>query len=258
MSYLAQGINQGFQLGQRASQEKKRRLFEEEQAQKAAAERQADRDLQREVANRRLDNDALDYQFRKSVSDHQINSDRERRAAEAADPRNVLARTKAERELADLLNPKPKTFSPEEQLEADIRRMKLQQEHDSLTAPKAGPVAKVTRAFGEDGKSKAEYDVPLTDLERSLGGAGQAAYRSPYADQIADLGGRIAEQQSAIEGGDRRTGFLGIGSSRAAIADQAMRQRLRLQAMELQDMVMRGAITKEEADRRASLLMGGK
>lgn len=64
-------------------------------------------------------------------------------------------------------------------------------------------------------------------------------YASPFASEIADLDRVISSR-------------TGDGTA----LEQAGRRRLRLQAMELQDMLDKGVITQEEADRRAAVLLG--
>lgn len=83
------------------------------------------------------------------------------------------------------------------------------------------------------------------------------SYRSPFSSDIARLGKAEAADLAAIEGGDTRKGFLNINSRQDA-AGQAQRQRLKLQALELQDMVSKGVIDQDEADRRADGLMGSR
>lgn len=53
-----------------------------------------------------------------------------------------------------------------------------------------------------------------------------------------------------------RTGFLNI-TSRKSVVDEATRKQRRLQALELQDMLAKGVIDQAEADRRASVILGG-
>ena len=175
-------------------------------------------------------------------------------ASRDADPREVLARAKASKELSTLQNPPP--LSEIDQLKDKVARAKLEKEFAATQAPAQVPTAKVRQPIGE--KGFAEYEVPATDLEATVGKLQAGAYKSPFADQIADLTTKTTSQQAAIDSGDNRTGFLGIGTSRAGIVDQNQKQLMRLQAKELQDMVQKGAINQAEADRRANALMGVK
>jgi hypothetical protein len=113
------------------------------------------------------------------------------------------------------------------------------------------PMAKVSQAFGDGDKSRVEYSLPVDQATKM---AGISAYKSPYADDISDLGRTIAEHQSEIDSGDSRTGFLNM-NSRQDIIDQAQRQRKRLQGQELQDMLANGVIDEDEANRRANLIL---
>lgn len=189
------------------------------QALSASRSAAADRDLQREIEPIRAEQQNYDGQ-----------------------------RAIVERQLADA---RARRSELEKQV-ADQRKLNWQMSPDNPANRRfegTDQTATVTRKAGD---VSATYKVPLADMERALG---QSGYSSPYAGDIADLGRQIAEQKAEIAGGDTRTGFLGIGKSRQGVIDGATQRRLQLQAMELQDMLEKGTITQEEADRRAAVLM---
>lgn len=217
----------------------------------------ADSAVRKDVLEKQLAEDARMHAADESLRREKFVADQVRydaaQAALASDPGEQLRRARAEKELAGL-NAPPAAPTEEEVLAGNVRRLKLQKEMDSLNAPPLPaptpppPTARVTQAFGDGGKSKATFDVPMSDLQKTM----RPAYRSPYESQIADLGNTIADNQAEIEGGDTRTGFLGIGTSRQDVISKAKRQRLQLQAMELQDQLQKGYITQDEADQRAN------
>lgn len=261
MNYLAQGLQQGWATGAQLAMDVKRRKFEEEMMQRRI---EADALMHREITNRKFEADIRAKEEREADPVFALQRERARRDLQSLDappnPDDILAadvrRLKLQREQAELTAPAAAP-NPDDILAADVKRLKLQRERDTLTAPPSlptPPMAKVTRAFGEGDKSRATFEVPMTDLERTMSAE---SYRSPYAPDIADAGRRIAEQQAEIEGGDKRTGFLNI-TSREDIIAQEKRRRRRLQAMEIQDALARGAINQAEADRRANLILAEK
>jgi hypothetical protein len=188
----------------------------------------------------------------------------ERQRAEN-DPVNRLQRAKAQLELDHLGKPLPaapptakvtRKLPGDATASYDMPLTDLERSFGPALPPPPvaapPPSARITQAFGEDGRSRAEFDVPLGEAKRMAGAAG---YKSPFADEIATLGSRIAEHESEIESGDKRTGFLGLGGSRQSDMDKAKRQRRRLQALEIQDALARGAIDEAEADRRANQIL---
>jgi len=252
MSYLAAGINQGFRSGTIAAQRRKdrkerERLQGERQAfESSMRDQQHTRDV--ELMNTRLRADAEMMESRNALSRDRLAMDAKRLDAQQNDPRAVFEREIASRELAKLDQPP----SPQQLLEQDVERLKLEKERDSLTAPAAPPTAQVTQTFGPDDRSKVEYTIPAADAQRH---ASISGYQSPYADEIHELGRTISDHQGEIAAGDTRTGFLGIGSSRQDLLTKAVRKRASLQALELEDMVRRRVISQEEADRRADQIM---
>lgn len=167
------------------------------------------------------------------------------------DPVTQLGRVKARREL-DAMGGLPPPHA-NAGLADEVTRLELEKKKGELTQGSGAPVAKVTQSFGPDGKSRAQFNVPLDEFKRTAGAAG---YRSPYAEDIAELGRKIAEQQAEQDGGDLHTGFLNL-TSRKTVVDEATRKKRRLQALELQDMLAKGVIDQTEADRRASVILGG-
>lgn len=171
------------------------------------------------------------------------------------DPVYQLSRKEAQAKLDAFGQP-----APQDEL-ADLRRqtdiLRARQELSSLSnpalpQPRPEPGAKITHKMGD---VTATYEAPMVDLRAMEQRLTRDRYASPYAADIADQGRIIAREQSAMAGGDKRTGFLGIGRSRQGVVDGARRQMQQLRAMELQDMLEKGIITQQEADRRAALLM---
>lgn len=251
----------GFEVTSRARLERKRQ---------AADERRGE--VERDLRQRALDSDAQKWKEEREQRDRleaarnallreqldgvaarygQERTDRE------ADPTNRLNRAKAELELATLSRPSAPPAPPDELADLTRQRDIAQRKREiaAISAPAAQPapppppMAKVTQKMGD---TTVVRDMPATDLERGFGALG---YKSPHEEDVAELDRQIAEQQAEMAGGDMRTGFLGVGSSRQDIVAKANRQRLALKARELQDMLERGVIDQAEADRRAALLM---
>lgn len=86
----------------------------------------------------------------------------------------------------------------------DIQGIKLENARRGLEAQTGPAMAKVTQNFGPDRKSRAQFNVPLDEFKRT---AGATSYRSPYAEDIADLGRKVAEQQAEQDGGACARGF---------------------------------------------------
>ena len=242
MNYLAQGLNSGFAIGAQAVQNR------------------LDNELRKQLRQDRLTREAAEVEASKTLRTEQRTLDAAKAEEERNDPRNVLARQKAQKEIDSLNNPQPP--SEDDQLAADVRRIELQKKRDALLTPPPptpAPTAKVRQNFGADGKGGyAEYELPTTDLEKTIGGANAAAYRDPFEEQITGLQTKIAREQSAIESGDTRSGFLGVGTSRADTVANSQRQLLKLEGLRLQDQVRKGVITQAEADARANQLMGAR
>lgn len=172
------------------------------------------------------------------------------RQDELNDPVRQLARRKAQAELEAFGQPKQPDELADLTRQRDIAQRRREiSDLDTPPAPPAPPMAKVTQKLGA---TTVVREMPATDLERGFGALG---YKSPYEGDITELDRQISEQQAEMAGGDMRTGFLGVGSSRKDIVAKASRQRLALKARELQDMLERGVIDQAEADRRAALLM---
>lgn len=246
MNYFAQGIMEGGRIGADLALAHKRRKFEREMTDQQVTQDgmrlKADRELREKVEAGRA-----------ALVQKQIDAAAARFAGERADresdPVYQLARKKAQFELETFGQPK----APDElaDLARQRDRLKLQSEITELGSPRPAPppMAKVTQKYGD---STIVRDIPATDFEKSMGAMG---YRSPHSDAIADLERQIAEQGAEIAGGDTRTGFMGVATSRQDVIAKAQWQRLQLKALELQDQVEKGVITQEEADRRAAALM---
>jgi hypothetical protein len=252
----AQLAFQGIQAGASAyAQNKRDKLQDEKDAARALLQSEQ---MASDIRERGLDRIAADDRY------YAGQEAAERRRSEAAtsesnDPREQVAKARASLELEQL--GKPPVLSENDQLAADVKRLELQKARAALEGPAVAPVpmAKVRRNLGTDGKEGfAEFQTPVADLEKTAGTGIASNYKSPYADEIARLGSASAKQRAEIAGGDNRTGFLGVGSSRADLAATADRQRLQLKALEIKDMLESGVIDKTEADRRANALMGVK
>ena len=235
-SYLAEGLNRGFRTGADAYDAKKRRELQEKalerDAERYAGMRAADKEMRSTLSRDEIERNRRFLAQQKF--EREVLLDKEAKAAN--DPRTQLEIEKARRELEALRNPAPAATAP------------------AMPAPP--PTARVKQAFGPGGKSTAEYEVPVSELDDLRQSNPASSYRSPYARDIAELARQEAAQQAEIATGDKRTGFLNL-QSRDDLANKASTQRLRLQAMELQDMVARGIIDQDEADRRADALMAG-
>jgi len=248
---------------QRAAQERRDRLRVEIEAQEK--KNAADRDIRERIAMLQIERADRDREAKMIEAKGKLEADAIRRFGKTwdqfgdfvrkeSDPVTRLNRAKAQRELDSMGGLPPANSNAT--LADDVQRLELKKKKETLTAPPAPvapPMAKVTQAFGADGKSRAQFDVPLDDFKKT---ARAASYRSPYADDIADLGRKIAEQQAEQDGGDNRTGFLNLTSRKSVIADATRKQR-RLQALELQEMLAQGVIDQAEADRRAGIILGG-
>lgn len=229
-NYLAQGLNVGFQTGARAYDDKVRRQLQEDALELTAKRYAADKELRSTMRQNEIEKN------RRFLGQQKFEREElARLAAEKAnDPREQLAIEKARRELEALRNPAPAATAP------------------AMPAPP--PTARVKQAFGPGGKSTAEYEVPVSELDQLRQSNPASSYRSPYDRDIAELARQEAAQQAEIATGDKRTGFLNW-QSREDLATKASTQRLRLEAMRLQDMVAKGVISQEEADERADALM---
>lgn len=181
------------------------------------------------------------------------------RAEDAANPINVLSRRKALAELAALDNPQPP--SEANQLAEQVKIAQLRKQHAELTAPPAmpaAPTARVRQPIGPKGAGGyAEYEMPVEKVPDLARSSAASAYRSPFARQLGNLDQQIEAEQAAINAGDHRTGFLGVGTSRAETVAKAQRERLRLLGLELQDKVRLGILTAAEADEEADRLLSG-
>lgn len=245
------GFNMAFGAGMQAKQ-----LKEDAKREKARQELAEDAIMQRhaEAREKRLADRQNEIEANNRFEAAQ-RAAAEEKAARAADPREQLARAKAERDLAQLDTPDPRA-----QLRGEIEQMKLEKERASLAnpAPPAAPTAKVRQPIGPKGAGGfAEYEVPTSEVPNLARSSAAAGYKSPFARQIEVQDKIITEQQTAIDGGDNRTGFLGVGTSRSDVLGKAQRERLRLVGLELQDKVRAGVLTQEEADSEADRLLSG-
>ena len=258
MSYLAQGLMNGFGQGfaagtqrerdeKRLAEDAKRRAMENRLREDAIMQKHAEAETARKTSRQ---SDIQANLRRQDAERARADED----AARAADPREQLARTKAERELAAITNPPPLT--PAQKLEQDVARLKLEKERAILTggSPAPAPTAKIRQPLGKGGY--AEFEAPVSEIRRLSKTAAAEGYRSPVARQLADVEKQIAAQQSAIDGGDHRTGFLGLASRQDQLGNLT-RERVRLQALDLQAKVKAGVLTQAEADEEADRLMTG-
>lgn len=274
-NYLADGLSRGFELGSRAIDEKKRRELAERQLTQDALEKAAERSLRRELTEKGLGANA-------GVRDAQannLNANAERtrsripgevdelsaRALQlkaSANRTNTLAPLEADSLTENTRGARLGNNFKEATMDDELARAAERLKGDRLAnAAKAlqmseaekrlreGPTAEITEKFGEN--STARFKVPIADAQR-LSREGQ--YRSEYAGKIAQLGDQIATQQAELESGDERTGFLNLKSRKDEIG-RAKSQQVRLQALEIQDMVNKGVISPEEGDRRAAGLL---
>jgi hypothetical protein len=253
MSYLAQGLMNGFNTGFGAVKDKKtleKRLAEDTKRMKAQ-EDMMERRLQADAESARLDRQTA----RQNEIERNLRWTAEQQAR-ASDPREQFARAEAEQKLQRLQNP-PEP-SGEDRLRQDIERIKLEKEHAALTGatPQPAPTAKIRQPFGPGGKGVAEFEAPVDQLPSIMGASPATSYRSPYARDIAALGKTIAAEQAQIDGGDKRSGFLNTRSRGDTVAN-AQRQRVQLIALELEDKVRAGVISQEEADAEADRLLSG-
>jgi hypothetical protein len=267
-NYLAEGLNQGFRIGAATKQAKRDRELREQELTRRAIELAADRDLRREITQKGIDADTP----LKSAQVANLNANAARTTART--PGEVDELTARTRQLhasagqaetmtplqADDLRSTTRTRNVDADLRTKLGELNMERARQGLEgdqfridaarrALEAGPTAEVSQKF-EDG-STARFNVPLAEAQRR---AAEAQYRSPYADKIAHLGDTIAKHQAEVEAGDERTGFLNIKSRKDELS-RANKQRIRLQALEIQDMLNHGLISQEEADRRAARLL---
>jgi len=118
----------------------------------------------------------------------------------------------------------------------------------SKSGPSAGG-ASLAQVEQRPAGTTVKYQAPVAEAKQL---AANAAYKNPYSGQLADIDSQIAGHEAEIAGGDTRTGFLGIGTSRQGEIEKLKRQRLALRGMELQDQLKAGLISPEEADQRAN------
>jgi hypothetical protein len=255
MSYLAQGLMNGFGQGFSAGTDRKRdekRMAED--AKQAKAEQQlredalllkADEGRRDRIAARQLE---IERNNRFLAGQRTLDDER---TAKANDPREQLARAQAERSLSQLNTPDPAA-----QLREDIARMKLEKEHAHLTGktPAPAPTAKIRQPIGKGGY--AEFEAPVSEVPNLARASAAEGFRSPVARQLADVEKKMAAEQAAIDSGDHRSGFMNMGSRRDTLANLE-RERVRLQALDLQAKVKSGVLTQEEADAEADRLMTG-
>ncbi|MBL9191756.1 MAG: hypothetical protein JNJ82_05315 [Opitutaceae bacterium] len=104
------------------------------------------------------------------------------------------------------------------------------------------------RKILDDG-STASYHVPLSDINQPP----RESYASPYAKAIAEAERELADQQIQMSEGDNRTAF---GFSRKGIASAQKNRWLHLKALELEDKVKKGFLTREQANNEAARLKG--
>lgn len=114
---------------------------------------------------------------------------------------------------------------------------------------KRGMEAEVTQSIGPGAEAK--FSIPISEAQKQ---ATAAAHQSPYADRIAQLGDKIAENEAELSAGDTRTGLFNLRSRKDEVT-KATRQRVRLQALEIQEQLRNGLIDDAEAERRSGNLL---
>lgn len=252
MSYLAQGLQNGFGAGFSASQNAKDRKQRQEEnlARQQLLEDKILQDAKDHQENRRASRQNEIERNNRFLAGQQADADKQ--AAFANDPREQLARAKAALSLEKLAAGP----TEEEQLQERVARMRLEQEAAALGTP-AAPRAKVRQPIGPKGAGGyAEYEMPVGEVPSLAAASAAPAYKSPFGRRIADLDKIIAAESAAIEGGDRRKGILNM-TSREGILQNAQSEKLKLLALELEDKVRAGVISPEEADAEADRLLTG-
>lgn len=244
MSYLAQGLMSGFNQGFSAGNARKEKTREMEQRDKDILARAL---FEKEMLEKNIAADAKNNEARIAADDKRAMNDFENRQIERG----------ADRLDADLR----RQIGASEQaprnrlLSAQAKAIEMENSRAMTSAgAQPQPTAKVRKTFGPGNDSYYEYNAPLSDIERTAASAPSTAFKSPFASQISRLGKTIAEEQAAIDTGDNRSGFLGLGKRRETVR-KAQAEMQRLKALELEEMVRTGAITPDEADRRADMLL---
>ncbi len=243
MNYLAQGLNSGFGLGFQAATDAKARKQKQD-------EELARRKLEEEMLDKRIVADAKNQQMRIEADDRRwMNSEQNRHINRAMD----IFEADLRRQMGN------EQQAPRNRL---LNAQALAQELENkraLAGPGTPPppMAKVRKTFGPGNESYFEYQAPLSDIERTAANAPTTAYKSPFAREISQQSKIIAENTAQLQSGDVRSGFLGM-TNRGDTVRKAQAQLQKLRALELEDMVQKGAITQAEADRRADLILNGQ
>lgn len=274
-NYLAEGLQAGFAAGTEAYHRKKDREQRQEEAMQRKLLAGADRALRRELLEKDIaagaplrDAQAANLNATaartNALTPGEVDEQRARtgqidastdrtRTLTPYEAENLQANTRGQHASAmrtETLTPREAAAmdaqTTDARLKADMDRLALE---DLRRKAEAGPLATVKQSLGAG--REATFSVPLAEAQRQ---ASAANYQSPYADKIAQLDGRIADHSAAIESGDKRTGLFNLRSREDDIA-QTTRQRTRLQALEIQDMLRKGLIDEAEADRRAAKLL---
>jgi|GEM_PF-5838736 hypothetical protein len=239
MAGIGDGFTQGLALGQQWQQAKKQREAEaarmELESKRHAEVLAAQKTLQAEKLQRDAEQADLDRGLRRELSDKDVNSraatldktiaaERERQAA--------LLKARGDENAMDNIGRSISGFN-------------------RFVAGQKPPMARVKRPVDPDDPSQGEvsFDVPPGDLAK-MNAPKEPAYQSPYAGEIGDAETQLAEQNAQMAGGDNRTGFLNL-SSRRDVASEQTQRLVRLKALELQDKVAKGLMTREQASAEA-------
>jgi hypothetical protein len=242
MAGIGDGFTQGLSLGIAARDRKKQReqdearmaleatryknqleaqkTLQDEQLKRHAEERKADREFQAQ-------RDAAQSTARFAEQDKALTADAAREAARLKQRGNEVAMTQIGNTLGSFRKMVDAHKPPMARLVRDV----------DPNDPTAG---------------KLSYDVPMEEATQPKR-APADPYVSPYAKDISDAEGQIAQNNAALAEGDKHPGWNILTDRKDTVGEQSQRL-LRLKALELHDKVSKGLISQEQADAEAERL----
>jgi hypothetical protein len=263
MNYLAQGLDTGFRVGAEARENKKKRERDEAQAK---AEREMRMDLQARQLAQQQRLQELDQLFRGTEGE----KDRTFRTGERvgsetfqgglADKDRIFRSSEADKDRGFRTGEREagQTFTAgQSQLDRDARQVSLDKELTQRGQLTATDQALREKEFGYKASPTNPLNKYYDALATAQAGAplGEMAATTPYSSKISELEKQISEQKLEQATGDQRTGLFNW-KSRDSVVDDSQQQILKLKGLELQHLVESGAISREEAARRAAKLLG--
>jgi hypothetical protein len=243
MAGIGDGFTQGLALGQNWRRNRDEKKMMEARLQLDAEAMQQRRDDAEADRKFQMGRDAKEYESRKELLSMKVGAD----AQALREGRYAASEARLGALLGSSSQPGPSSFM------ADALKTKEESDRWRERNPPAGePLATVTEKAGDTTVSSR---VPLSEAKKQLAARAASAYQSPYRDELTEIEGGLAEQKAEIDGGDDDMGFLGLGGSRHTEVNKLKKRRFALKAMELEDMVRRGLIDQDEADRRSNAIL---